>query len=162
MVSVLYYRRHLEVSYSEMREIPGHSGYYITESGVVYSNHGRGANGELRELKQQTWKGYKKVMFRDKKRYSVHRLVCLTYLPNPDALPQVNHKDEDKSNNNLTNLEWCDNTYNLRYSRARDWRVRYPDGSTHTIHNITLWCKENNVSQGNLCSRGKTKGYSLV
>ena len=49
----------------------------------------------------------------------VHRLVATAFIPNPDNLPMVNHKDEDKANNNITNLEWCDNSYNLSYgSRA--------------------------------------------
>lgn len=49
----------------------------------------------------------------------VHRLVATAFIPNPDSLPMVNHKDEDKANNNITNLEWCDNSYNLSYgSRA--------------------------------------------
>ena len=48
-----------------------------------------------------------------------HRLVATAFIPNPDNLPMVNHKDEDKANNNITNLEWCDNSYNLSYgSRA--------------------------------------------
>nr|DAG93666.1 MAG TPA: homing endonuclease [Crassvirales sp.] len=45
----------------------------------------------------------------------VHRLVAITFIPNPNNLPMVNHKDEDKTNNNVTNLEWCDNSYNLSY-----------------------------------------------
>lgn len=46
---------------------------------------------------------------------SVHRLVAEAFIPNPDNLPQVNHKDEDKSNNCVDNLEWCDAVYNMNY-----------------------------------------------
>jgi len=45
----------------------------------------------------------------------LHRLVAKHFIDNPESLPQVNHKDEDKDNNNYTNLEWCDNTYNRHY-----------------------------------------------
>lgn len=45
----------------------------------------------------------------------VHRLVAKAFIPNPDNLTEVNHKDEDKSNNNVDNLEWCTRQYNLRY-----------------------------------------------
>lgn len=47
---------------------------------------------------------------------SVHRLVALTFLPNPDNLGYVNHKDENPRNNRADNLEWCTNSYNLIYS----------------------------------------------
>ena len=46
---------------------------------------------------------------------SVHRLVAQTYIPNPDELPQVNHLDCNRKNNNVENLEFCDNSYNQKY-----------------------------------------------
>ena len=45
----------------------------------------------------------------------VHRLVAQAFIPNPDNLPEVNHKNEDKSNNTVDNLEWCDHKYNNNY-----------------------------------------------
>lgn len=50
------------------------------------------------------------------KHFYVHRLVAEHFIPNPDNLPQVNHKDKNPSNNSVDNLEWCNNSYNVRYS----------------------------------------------
>lgn len=47
--------------------------------------------------------------------YKMHRLVAVTFIENPLDLPEVNHKDEDKSNNNVNNLEWCTHQYNSVY-----------------------------------------------
>jgi len=45
----------------------------------------------------------------------VHRLVAQTFLPNPDNLPEINHKDNNPLNNNMSNLEWCSRQYNIAY-----------------------------------------------
>ena len=49
----------------------------------------------------------------------VHRLVAKAFIPNNKELPQINHKDEVKTNNNVNNLEWCTAKYNKRYSSAK-------------------------------------------
>lgn len=63
-------------------------------------------------------KGYLQVGVRvngKKVTLRVHRIIASCFLPNPDNLPQVNHKDCDKTNNNVSNLEWCTNEYNIAY-----------------------------------------------
>ena len=70
-------------------------------------------------LSQKTDKdGYKHVTLcvnNKLKTYMVHRLVAIAFIPNPLNLPQVNHKDENRTNNYVGNLEWCDAYYNRNY-----------------------------------------------
>ena len=54
------------------------------------------------------------------KTFKIHRLVAEAYIPNIDNLPQVNHKDECKTNNCLQNLEWCDAKYNNNYGTRNE------------------------------------------
>lgn len=49
----------------------------------------------------------------------VHRLVTMAFIPNPDNLPYVNHKNEVKTDNRVSNLEWCDSRYNTNYGTGR-------------------------------------------
>ena len=56
----------------------------------------------------------------ERKTYSLHRIVAEAYLPNLENLPQVNHKDENKANNCVNNLEWCDCKYNNNYGTRNE------------------------------------------
>lgn len=74
--------------------------------------------------------GYRQVsLCRDGKRENrlVHRLVASTFLDNHDNLPQVNHKDENKENNTVSNLEWCSALYNVMYG-TRNERMAKTEG----------------------------------
>lgn len=62
--------------------------------------------------------GYKRVVLikmYKRKGFTVHRLVAKAFIPNPDNLYSINHKDENKLNNNVSNLEWCTIAYNNTY-----------------------------------------------
>ena len=66
--------------------------------------------------------GYKSVhltVSRKTKDFYIHRLVAMAFIPNPDGLPEVNHKDENTSNNCVDNLEWCTPKYNSNYGNHR-------------------------------------------
>lgn len=62
------------------------------------------------------------------KHHTIHRLVAMAFLPNTDNLPQVNHKDENKENNCVENLEWCGPKYNINYGTARERTVKNMTG----------------------------------
>ena len=88
----------------------------IHSSGMVQHRNGKILSVDKGE------KGYLSVyLYREgkKKFYGIHRLVAQAFLPNPNNLPQVNHKDENTSNNMVENLEWCTRKYNVNYGTAR-------------------------------------------
>jgi hypothetical protein len=99
-----------------IKQIIGYEGIYtISESGSVKNNNGK----LLKPAKCHSGKGYYQVVLSKNgftKTYSLHRLVAMCFIPNPDNKPQVNHKDGNKFNNHYTNLEWVTAKENLIHS----------------------------------------------
>ena len=97
-----------------MKEIPDYPNYFVDTEGNIYSKQ----SGKLKKL--SPWldgKGnYLQIgLMKDGKRHRlfVHRLVAITFIPNHKILPEVNHKDKNKTNCAVSNLEWCDRKTNL-------------------------------------------------
>lgn len=88
--------------------------YEVSENGDIRNKR----NGKLLKWSKNS-NGYYKVSLRkdgDIKQFYVHRLVGMMFVPNDDATKkEINHIDEDKSNNHYSNIEWCDRTYNVNY-----------------------------------------------
>ena len=102
------------------KDVAGYEGYYqVSNKGNVYSVERKDSRGQKcggRTLKPVYDKdGYLiATIYKNgvEKKKRVHRLVVEAFLPNPKNLPEVNHIDEVKDNNELSNLEWCDTRYN--------------------------------------------------
>ena len=67
----------------------------------------------------------------NRRSFLVHCLVARTFIPNPQNLPFINHKDENPSNNKCENLEWCTQKYNCNYGTHKT-RMAKPSAKTHT------------------------------
>ena len=109
------------------KAIVGFPDYIIFDDGRVYSKITN------KFLKQSYSGGYLTVeLFSERgksRRILVHRLVAMAFIPNPYNYPQVNHKDENKTNNNVDNLEWCTAKYNMNYGTGKARRRASTDYS---------------------------------
>lgn len=106
----------------EWRDIKGYEGkYQVSNLGRIKRLHQFrvGKTGRKCELSETIMsvnqRGDYYTVTLQKKCFRVHRLVAQAFIPNPDSLPEVNHKDENKLNNCVENLEWCTHQYNQAY-----------------------------------------------
>lgn len=99
---------------------------------------------------------------------AVHRLVCKHFQENPNNWNEVNHKDGDKFNNHLDNLEWCTPKHNSLHrqtmmdkKREATFHFINPEGEIVSIINLTKFCRENDLSRGMLghVHRGKVQSF---
>ena len=100
--------------------------------------------------------GYMSVsLYKNNKRetFRIHRLVAIAFIPNPNNLTDVNHKDENKENNCVDNLEWCDKSYNNRYGTKIE---RQSDTRSYPIYQYDL--KGNLVKEWISTSRASKEG----
>ena len=106
-------------------DVEGYEGLYqVSNLGNVKSlNYSKTKKEKL--LKPAIRNGYLKVDLcknKTRKTYSVHRLVAIAFIQNPHNFPCINHKDENKQNNVVSNLEWCSYKYNLEYNNGKKRR----------------------------------------
>lgn len=167
------------------KDIVGYEGLYqVSNLGRVkrvsrYVDHKDGKHEFLKEkiLKTSIDKMYERVgLMKNGKRikYFIHRLVAIAFIPNPFNFPEINHKDENKLNNNVSNLEWCTRSYNCKYGNIQNKKNKYRykkinqydlDGNhIKTWNNATEIEKELGISQNMVkrCCRkirNKTHNY---
>lgn len=139
----------------ELRDIPDYEGLYaINKYGHVwgYKKHRSPAGWRKTTI---SWQGYERIQLRKDGRYhnwSVHRLVAMAFLPNPDGLPELNHKDGDKQNNTVENLEWCNHSHNIRHADRTGLR-KMPSGRNHFNGKKTV-CNRGHLFSGKRDANG--------
>lgn len=114
------------------KDVTGYEGLYkISSLGCLKSlsrlinssnNNKRRIKECILKLRVNPYNGYIQVLLSKNhkiKPFYIHRLVASEFIENPDNLPQVNHKDENKLNNRVDNLEWCSASYNVAYGTGR-------------------------------------------
>lgn len=122
-----------------IKDVPGYEGLYqISDNGEIISLY----FGKRKIIKPSLMKGgYLFYPFKKDKKafnFSVHRVVAITFIDNPDNLKEVNHKDGNKQNNNVSNLEWVTRNQNMQHSYdtgLRKYRPCHYKGKFGSEHN---------------------------
>lgn len=142
--------------------------YTVLRNGRIFKRNWN-RSGTTREVKQTLHPdGYLTIMYKGK-RVTSHRLLAKAFISNPDNLPQINHRDEVKTHNDVFNIEYCDAKYNCNYGTRTE---RSSKSRSKKVYQYTLdgefvreWQSATEVErqlsfyQGNICNccNGKKK-----
>lgn len=97
----------------QYKNIQNYPGYQITSDGRVWSE--KSQKFLKPKLRKDGYLNYTLSHQGKTKTFFAHRLVAIAFIPNPNNLPCINHKDQNPLNNNVDNLEWCDYSYNNNF-----------------------------------------------
>lgn len=88
--------------------------------------------------------------------------MAIAFIPNPDNKLEINHIDEVKDNNHVSNLEWCDAQYNSEYSKAKSYKFISPNGDIVEFFNMSKFCRENSLCHSNMIAVANGKQNSCM
>ena len=152
----------------EWRDIKGYEGkYQVSNLGRVKSL-ARDTNNQYCKVdkiidSKPNKFGYLNVNLYKKgkgKSFKVHRLAAIHFIENPENLPEVNHKDEDKTNNRVDNLEWCSRQYNVEYSQGKAViGINKVSGLILEFPSISEASRQTGINSRNICAclKGRQK-----
>lgn len=162
------------------KPVVGYEGYYeVSNLGRVRSidrtivdkkGMTKKLHGHMRMQQKQRNGYYSLILTRGgkSKRLLVHRLVGTAFVPNPNNLPEINHKDETRDNNRADNLEWCDRSYNNVYGERLKKQIKRQSKPVKQMLNgdvIAVYpsameaSRKTGITQGGIsgCCRGELK-----
>ena len=144
------------------RDIKGYERkYMVSNLGRVKSLNYRNTGKEGIMKGRDDGNGYLKVQLcKDGKvkNCRINRLVAMAFIPNPNNLPEVNHKDKIRTNNRVDNSEWCTSQYNIEYSQAKAViGINKVSGLILEFPSLMEASRQMGISQGNItmCCQGK-------